>query len=238
MHDSLRSPPLPLWWLPLAAGALPLLATAIAFQLSVQRGLVPDCNPFVDGCTSISRAARHELPNILFRALLLPAAALQAACWMLCPGWARTLGAAGGRLVRALPALGLAAAGFLVLYGSFLGTEGEGYRWMRRYGVVFYFGLTAIGMLVVADVLHRALRATPGRRAIGRVLLALCAALPLLGLVHVLMPLALPGAMARDALQNVTEWWAGAIFTAFFFALAWAWRSSGFAATLQAAGSR
>jgi hypothetical protein len=71
--------------------------------------LVPDCNPFFEGCVSISRAGRHDLPNILFRGLLLPAAVLQSMCWLLCPGWLRTLGAAPDRWQRALPALGVAA---------------------------------------------------------------------------------------------------------------------------------
>jgi hypothetical protein len=30
----------------------------------------------------------------------------------------------------------------------------------------------------------------------------------------------------KDALENITEWWSGAIFTAFFLLLACAWRST------------
>ena len=114
----------PAWPLPLLAGLLPLVATVVAYTLSVRLGLVEACNPFIDGCVSISRAARHGLPNHLFRALLLPAAALQALCWLLCGAWLRTLGAAPTRTLRALPWIGPAAAVFLVLYGTFLGTEG------------------------------------------------------------------------------------------------------------------
>jgi hypothetical protein len=213
-----------LWPLALLAGLLPLLATAIAYLLSIRMGLVPECNPFFEGCVSISRAARHDLPNILFRALLLPAAVLQSFVWLLCPGWLRTLGAAPSRWLRALPALGVAAGVFLVLYGTFLGTEGAGYRWMRRYGVVFYFGLTCIAMLVVSDQMRRFL---PGRRLEGRVALAFCALLPLLGLIHVFLPLWWSEPAFKDALTNITEWWSGAIFTAFFLLLAWAWRSTG-----------
>lgn len=213
-----------LWPLALLAGLLPLMATLIAYLLAIRMGLVPACNPFLEGCVSISRAARHDLPNILFRALLLPAAVLQAMCWLLCPQWLRTLGAAPDRWQRALPALGLAAGVFLVLYGTFLGTEGEGYRWMRRNGVVFYFGLTCIGTLIVSDKMQRLLR---GRRPEGRIALALCALLPLLGLAHVFLPLWWPEPAFTDALENITEWWAGAIFTAFFFVLASAWRGTG-----------
>ncbi|NRF68239.1 hypothetical protein HLB44_14695 [Aquincola sp. S2] len=217
-----------LWPLALLAGALPLVATLIALRLSVALGLVPDCNPFIDGCTSISRAARHGLPNILFRALLLPAAVLQALVWMACPQWLRGIGGGPERALRTLPALGIAAGVFLVLYGSFLGTEGEGYRWMRRYGIAFYFGFTCIGMLIVSDQMHRRLHGVPLQRRISRSLVTLCALLPLLGLAHLLLPLAWSGPDVKDAVENITEWWAGAIFTAFFFVLAWAWRGTRF----------
>ena len=54
----------------------------------------------------------------------------------------------------ALPALGVAAGLFLVLYGTFLSTEGAGYRWMLRYGGVFDFRLTRIAMPIVGDHLR------------------------------------------------------------------------------------
>ncbi|MFZ2650756.1 MAG: hypothetical protein WA210_11710 [Burkholderiaceae bacterium] len=214
------------WPLALLAGALPLVGTLIAYPLSVQLGLVEACNPFFEGCVSISRAARHGLPNHLFRALLLPAAALQALVWLLCRVWLDPGDAAPTRpALRALPWIGLTAASFLVLYGSFLGTEGDAYRWMRRYGVVVYFGATCLAMLITTGALQTSRwRAHPLVRA----LLALCVALPLLGLINALVPLFLAGAGLRDALQNVTEWWAGLVFTLFFFALAWLWRATRF----------
>ncbi len=220
----------PLWLLPLAAGLLPLLAAVSAYALSIRLDLVPACNPFLEGCVSISRAARHDLPNIVFRGMMLPAAVLQAACWLLCPAWLRSLGARPSGWQRMLPWLGAAAAIFLILYGTFLGTEGEGYRIMRRYGTTLYFGFTCIGMLIVSGEMRRLVRAGRSQRCVTGVLLALCAVLPLLGLVHVLVPLALPGPAAIDALENATEWWGGAIFTVFFCVLAWAWRATGFIA--------
>lgn len=222
-----------LWPLPLLAALLPLVATLVAYGLSIRMGLVPACNPFLEGCVSISRAARHDLPNILFRALLLPAAVLQLMTWLLCPAWLQTIGAAPDRWQRVLPALGVAAGAFLILYGTFLGTEGEGYRWMRRYGVVFYFGLTCIGMLIVSDQIWRRLRSNPRERRVAVALLALCALLPLLGLAHGLLPLWWPAPAVKDALENITEWWAGAIFTGFFVVLAWAWRRTGFCLQLR-----
>ena len=141
--------PIRLWPLPLAAGLLPALASVLALALAMHGGLVPVCNPFIEGCVSISRAARHDLPNHVFRSLVLPAAVLQALAWLV---QARALALAAPqamqRSARALAVLGVAAGIALVLYGSFLGTEGQVYRWLRRYGTVVYFGGTCLAMLL------------------------------------------------------------------------------------------
>jgi hypothetical protein len=226
----------PLWWLPLAAGLLPALGTVVAFQLAVAQGQFASCNPLIDGCVSISRAGRHDLPNIVFRALLLPGATLQAAVWLMAGTWLRRLGAPQGRLLQVLPWVGVTAAAFLVLYGTFLGTESTGYRWMRRYGVVVYFGFTCIAMLIVGGAARRVAAATGQLRCVGAWLYGLCAALPLLGLVNSTSPLYLHGTTAQDALGNATEWWGALVFTVFFVMLAWLWRRTNFAAALTAQG--
>ena len=223
-----------LWWLPLAAGVLPALATAIAFNLAVAQGQFPSCNPLLEGCVSVSRAARHDLPNIIFRALLLPAATLQAIVWLMTGPWLRQLGAADDRLLRLLPWIGVTAAVFLVLYGTFLGTEGPGYRWMRRYGVVVYFGFTCLAMLIVGGAVARVAAATGALRHAGALLYALCAALPLLGVLNSTSPLYLHDEAMRDALGNITEWWGALVFTLFFVVLAWLWRRTHFTAALTA----
>jgi hypothetical protein len=215
----------PAWPLALLAGVLPFVGTVVAYTLSVRLGLIEACNPFLDGCVSISRAARQGLPNHVFRALLLPAAALQALCWLLCNAWLRTLGVAPTRKLHSLPWIGVAAAVFLVLYGTFLGTEGEAYRWMRRYGVILYFAGTCIAMLIVSGAVQ-GLALRP--RFVARALLALCAALPLLGLVSSFGPLLQAGEETRAALQNRMEWFGGLIFTLFFVAIAWLWHASRF----------
>jgi hypothetical protein len=225
-----------LWWLPLAAGLLPAAGAVIAFQLAVAQGQFPPCNPLLDGCVSISRAGRHDLPNVVFRAALLPGATLQGIVWLLAGAWLRRLGAPPDRLLRLLPWIGVTAALFLVLYGTFLGTEGPGYRWMRRYGVVVYFGFTCIAMLIVGGAVRGVNAATGQLRHAGVVLYVLVAALPLLGLVNSTSPLYLHGKAAQDALGNVTEWWGALVFTAFFVALAWLWRRTRAAARLTTVG--
>lgn len=136
-------PPNSLWPLPFIAGLLPAIAAVAALWLSFSLELIPPCNPFLDGCVSISRAGRHDLPNHVFRALVLPAAALQGLTWLLCSTWLKGLGSGQRAMLVLLPWLGVVAGVFLVLYGTFLGTEGPAYRWLRRYGVIFYFGFTS-----------------------------------------------------------------------------------------------
>ena len=230
-HGSAR-----LWWLSLAAGLLPAAGTIIAFHLAVAQGQFPSCNPLLDGCVSISRAGRHDLPNVVFRALLLPGATLQGIVWLLAGTWLRRLGAPRERLLRLLPWVGVTAALFLVLYGTFLGTEGPGYRWMRRYGVVVYFGFTCIAMLIVAGAVQRVTTTTGRLRHAATMLYLLVAVLPLLGLANSTSPLYLRGAAAQDAFGNVTEWWGALAFTVFFVALAWLWRRTQFTAALAARG--
>ena len=115
---------LPLWPLPLLAALLPFVVSHLAWWLSVREGLMPACNPYWDGCVSISRAARHGLGNHLFRMVMLPCATLQALCWLAATLWLRRQWQVR---VRVLPWLGLAAGVFLALYATFLGSDGAVY---------------------------------------------------------------------------------------------------------------
>lgn len=224
-----------LWPLPLVAGLLPVIASVAAFWISVAQEYITACNPLVEGCVSISRAARHGLGNQVFRALILPAATLQAITWLLANHWLTSLGA-GGRSMKWLAVLGVFAGVFLVLYASFLGSEGDAYRWLRRYGVIVYFGFTYMSMLIVAARLHHLVAHVglhlPVRLDIA--LLLLLAAILLMGLFNYFARPMLADASARDRIENLLEWYSGLGFTVYFLALAWVWRRTGFNAHLIA----
>ncbi|MHB8714333.1 MAG: hypothetical protein ACYC9T_18720, partial [Trichloromonadaceae bacterium] len=149
--------------------------------------------------------------------------------------WLRQLGFAPDRLLRALPWIGVTAAAFLVLYGTFLGTDGDGYRLMRRYGVYVYFGFTCIAMLIVAGALQKVAAGATRLRRASVVLYALVAALPLLGLVNSMCTLLVSDEAMVKAIGNITEWWGGLVFTVFFMAVAWLWKRTRFNAALLAA---
>lgn len=207
---------LPLAWLPTAAAVLPVLATLLAWSLSVANGHIEACNPFWDGCTSISRAARHGLGNHVFRALMLPCAMLQILFWGLCRHWLQ----AGGRPAGAtLSWLGLVAGSFLILYATFLGTEGAIYQVLRRYGVVVYFAATYLALLLVM----RQLGCAPADRLYRPLLLV---ALVKLGLG--VATVAVWALVADEAVsyrwENVLEWQLGVWLTLMFALFAWRWR--------------
>lgn len=224
---------LPLWPLAALAGALPIVATLVAWGVSTAQELIPACLPFIDGCVSVSRAARHGLANQLFRALVLPAAALQGIGWLLAARWLATLLPAY-RLLGWLAPLGLAASVALALYTAFLGSEGPGTRWLRQYGTVVYFGGTCICLLIAGGGVQRAVAA--GRLALARwaehSLVALALALVSLGLGNALVA-ALVGEPLKGRIENVTEWWAALIFMFGWFALAAAWQRARLAAHLR-----
>jgi hypothetical protein len=230
--DPAHASSLPLWPLALLAGALPLVAALAAWALSSWMGLIPLCNPFLDGCVSVSRAARHDLPNHLFRALMLPAATLQALVWVLTARWLRQgLGPRPG--VRALAPLGVLAAIALVLYANFLGTDGPASRWLRQYGTVVYFGFTCICLLLAGGAVQRLCAAGHLRlpRALEAAMVTLAAVLVALGVGNAIFAALFDPAL-KDRIENITEWWGSLIFVLGFFSLAAMWRRLGLRLTL------
>lgn len=208
-----------MWPLPLAAAAMPLIATGIAFALSVQAGHVEACNPFLDGCTSISRAARHGDGNHVFRALMLPCATLQIVFWLLCRRWLRLEGRPAGAV---LAWLGAIAGTFLILYATFLGTEGDVYRLLRRYGITFYFGCTYLALLAALGALAR-----PPRDRAHAPLLIVALGMLALGLATVAVRAVVDEEDLKDRIENVLEWHLGLWLTAMFAVFAWRWRQVG-----------
>ena len=218
---------LALWPLALLAGLLPLLATLLGATLAMHQGLVPTCNPMFDGCVSISRAARHGAPNLIFQTLMVPAATLQALVWLITAHWL-ALQMGWRASLRALAALGVAAGIALVLYATFLGTEGVVYRWLRQYGTLVYFGSTCVCMLLAGRALQH-LAATGALSLpvwLVRTMGLLAAALVSLGLVNS-MATPMVGAALKLRIENVTEWWGALIFVIGFCALAAMWQRVG-----------
>ena len=209
------SPP-PHWRLPLVFALLPLLVTHVAYALSIRDGLVPDCLPYWDGCTSISRAARHGLGNVVFKVVVLPCAGVLALVWLHAANELRDRGEAA----RAVLTAGLVGALALAVYVSFLGVDAEFSRWLRRYGAVIYFAATFLAQLLYVRSCWRA-----GARSLAVHGLLIVSVLLLLG---GLSSTAVSGLVQDPALkdrgENAIEWGLGVLFTLWFLLLAWRWR--------------
>lgn len=223
--------PLPLWPLPLAIAVILVVATHAAWWISVRNGHVPGCIPYVEGCTSISRAARYGLGNHLFRMLVLPCALLVGIHWWLAGRW--LAGRGGGGV--AMLALGIAGALALAIYVTFLGTEGETYRFLRRYGVIAYFGCSYLAQLLF---LRRAQEIGPIDPLARSLMLAVCVAMLVLGVTHVGVAALIPGTSLQDRLENVFEWYLGVLLVFWFLVHARLWQREGYAlVTLERGGA-
>lgn len=205
---------------------LPILVVHAAYAISVVENHVPLCNPYWDGCTSISRAGRHGWANHLFRATLLPYTILLGLYWWLNQRWLLALGAAGS---RAMLIAGWTGALFLVLYVTFLGTEGPGYQLMRRYGINVYFGASYVAQVLLMLRL-RALRAHAGGRLPGWLvpgLTLLAAGVLGIGLCYAAARLGF--GPNQDRLENALEWAAALLMQLSVLLVALGWRAAGLA---------
>ena len=206
----------PLWPLPLAIAALFAVAAHVALWLSIRDGHVAACVPVLEGCASISRAARHGLGNHMFRLMVLPCALLVGLHWWLASRWL-------GRGWRDVAWLGIVAAVALAVYATFLGTDGDAYRFMRRYGVVCFFGFGYLAQL-------RFLRGVRvDARVNGRLFVAMVvvsALMLVLGLGNVAAGALVADEALKDRIENALEWQLGWLLAGWYVLHAALWRKA------------
>lgn len=202
-----------------AAFLLPFCAVHACFLIAVAQGHIPLCNPYWDGCTSISRAGRSGDAIYLFRGLMLPFAALLLTYWWLAAGWLRSRRADTTGRIAVLQGLGSVGAGFLALYVSTLGEAGELANWMRRTGINLFFGLTVLALMLMTSLLQAPCRASV--RACRSRLRALCGGMLLLGLASLPLQHFVDD---RPALLNALEWQISLLLILALLCVAPAWR--------------
>ena len=132
-------------WIATLTAVVPTLTVNVCYVISSTQGLVPACIPYFEGCTSISSAGRYGISYYLFKVGMVGAAVLLVLFWRQMSGHIR---AATGRAAPVAAACGMGGAAFLVLYTAFLGSEGDFYFLMRRFGTLLYFGLTMVAQLM------------------------------------------------------------------------------------------
>lgn len=134
---------------------VPILVSNASYVMSEQAGLVPNCITYLEGCTSISRSARQGDAIFLFRAAMIMQAVLLMAYWKIASMWFVRVSGSNNLSNKFMLWFGVIGAFFLVLYADFLGTDGQMYRYMRRYGVIFFFTFTPFAQILFISQLHK-----------------------------------------------------------------------------------
>lgn len=215
---------------------LPLLAVHISYFMSASADLVPSCIPYFDGCTSISRAARRGDAIFVFRPVMIACAVLLLWYWRLVQVWLTRIETIAGKTHRIMFSLGCVGALFLILYANFLGTEGEIYRFMRRYGIVLFFSFTPLAQLLLVKQLLRIREQNPNlpiSKTVINYQFVLCGVMLACGLCSVALDIL---GIKTDARANIIEWNFALCIFIYFFGSYLLWGSTKFRIGFAALG--
>lgn len=204
---------------------VPLVAVVGAYSISIYQGSQPGCVPLWEGCTSISRAARYGDALFWFRGFMMPLSMLLVIYWLFQWRWLTDLAGPRKRHMAVLW-LGIVSALALVLYANYLGSSGDFYRFMRRFGVTFYFAFALLAQLISLQSLF-SLRdpLPPELRGPLRVQLVLVCIQWLWGGVSLWLDATQPE--NEFQWQNIVEWNFALAMTGFYGVSGWIWWRSG-----------
>ena len=203
---------------------VPIVAAHGAYLIALLTDSAEACIPYIEGCTSISRAVRVGDALFFFRGLLMPCASLLVFFWWLQKTWLDELLPSARRKHLWVFASGAIGALFLLLYANFLGSNGEIYNLLRRFGVTLYFSLTALAQLISLHTLTRKdIDLAPATRRLVQWQLILVSLQWVIGIGNVIAKLLAPED-ARSQIENVVEWHFALYMTLFFGFSALIWQ--------------
>ena len=222
----------PLAWLPAALFVFPTAAVLACLGASTAAGFVESPWPFFDGNASISRAGRHGVANLIFRATIIPAASALALFWILASAWLRQIEQKGGGWMRVG---GVVGAVFLIVYASALGGDGNFYAFMRRIGIYVYIAANFFAQAALTLNAGRAARdgriAADGLRLM-RFALAAMIFFALLSLAKTILP------GGEERWENIVEWHFFLWMQAFFLGIFFLWKKNDFEMRFAPSGAR
>jgi len=143
------------------------------------------------------------------------------------------LGDADTRMSRVMVTVGCISAVFLVLYTVFLGSKGDFYNLMRRFGVTIYFSFSYLAQLMQLGRLMQI-------RKQGEVRLPVFVIRGKLVLVITLLVLGLASipignfVADKDKPVNAIEWTFSLLMASYYFFSCYAWKYSGFSFSTSA----
>ena len=219
--------------LPLFAGLLPFIAMCGAYLIGLMNEALPACNPFLDGCVSISATGRTPPGSFLFRAIMLPLGVLYMMVWYFSVLWLRQLNPALSRITSAaILFFGVMGALALIIYVTFLGTNEPIYKFMRRIGIYFGFLGTGVAQLILSIELFRIQKNHQWFNIKGVIITMLLLSLGqyAFGVLNLVLKSILANA---DANENRIEWIVALLMQCHFILLYYTWRISGFTASVS-----
>lgn len=214
---------------------LPLLASNGAYLLSAYEGFVPWCIPYIDGCTTVSRAGRSGNSIFLFRAAMMAYCVLLIWFWIYSKHWLDILHGHTTIIARVILWLGMTGMLSLIVYIDFLGTSGEVNRFMRRIGVLFYFTLTPLAQLLMLNqhfkIISKKTEVAIKSKTLQYQLILLLLML-ILGIINSI--LAITDYNTYES-ENIVEWNFSLLMTLYFLGMAFIWKDYRYTFTINKA---
>jgi len=217
--------------LPLWAALVPLVTINVCYLIGVALEHLPACIPYISGCTSVSSTGRIAPESLISKAGLLSSAVVLALLWHRCATFLHLGGQTRSRLIL-LRVFGYLAVLFLALYSVTLGLREDEYRFLRRIGIDG-FALSSLLAQVLFIGLYRPMRIDATRK-LTRWLIAICIALPLLGIAAEVAKWA---GVPRRAANNTVAWNAFVVISAYYAVVGRIWWHHGFSSEFRITSS-
>ena len=203
---------------------LPILISNIVYLLSAYDGYISWCIPYIDGCTTISKAARSGNSIFIFRPTMIAYGILLIWFWIYVRHWLDQLYGHTTNIARAILWLGIVGALFFIVYIDFLGTTGEVNRFMRRWGILLYFVCTPLAQILLLRQHYQVFKSFQKDTMKLRVLhfqFVLIVLMMAIGIVH--------GAMEAtytktNESENIVEWNLALLMQLYFLGIFFIWK--------------
>ena len=208
-----------IWPIPFLLGVLAIIAGNLSFILSVNEGFVENCFPYFEGCTSISKTGRQGLSFIIFKLMILPVMTLLSIYWFLSYNLIKKTIEVNKLALKIMMTSGVIGSIFGIIYASFLGSEGNIYQLLRRFGIYFFFLGTYLSQVLEVHLLFRS------KKNLNSVYLKIMKFLSyVIGLV-IALSIPIYGLIEEDDwLENVLEWNITLLIFIYFILVSLFWR--------------
>ena len=201
-----------------------MLASNIVYLLSAYEGFIPWCIPYIDGCTTISKAARSGNSIFIYRATMITYGVLLIWFWIYAKQWLDLLYGRTTNIARIILWLGVVGAIFLIIYIDFLGTTGEMNRFMRRYGIMIFFIFTPLAQILMLKQHYNILPSVPEGVIKPKVLQYQLAALVLMLIIGIISAVLDATQTKTYESENIVEWNFSLLLNIYFLGMVFMWK--------------